>query len=73
MTMIRSPRWKLVHFADSSEGQLFNLQDDPTELHNLWDSTDAQTIKAELITAILDWRIAGSLVTQRWPQAAMGQ
>jgi len=71
MTMIRSARWKLVHFADSTEGQLFDLEDDPTELKNLWDRTETHAIKTELIARILDWRIAGSLVTQRWPQMAM--
>ncbi|WP_202814430.1 sulfatase [Falsirhodobacter sp. alg1] len=29
MTMVRSKEWKLVHFVDSAEGQLFDLRHDP--------------------------------------------
>jgi len=69
MTMIRTPRWKLVHFADSEEGQLFDLQEDPRETRNLWARSDLNETKTTLTAAILNWRIGSSLATQRWPQA----
>ena len=37
MSMVRDRRWKLVHVVDSPEGQLFDLDTDPRETHNLWD------------------------------------
>ena len=32
MTMIRDKKWKLIHFLDSNEEQLYNLKDDPMEM-----------------------------------------
>lgn len=69
MTMIRSERWKLVHFADSDEGQLFDLAADRREIRNLWNDPGAAAIKRELINEILKWRIDSALVTQKWTQS----
>jgi len=35
MLMVRSDRWKLVHFGRDLPPQLFNLVDDPLELSDL--------------------------------------
>jgi arylsulfatase A-like enzyme len=66
MTMIRDNRWKLVHFVDSEDGQLFDLEADPYELHNLWQDPACAEIKTHLITAILTWRIESGLNAQTW-------
>jgi arylsulfatase A-like enzyme len=71
MTMIRSQRHKLVHFVDSDEGQLFDMDDDPTEVNNLWSDPAHQTTKQELISAILTWRIESALKTQGWTLASV--
>ncbi len=54
MTMVRSQDWKLVHFVDSDEGQLFSLKDDPDECHNLWASELEQ--RQKLLNVLLNWR-----------------
>lgn len=56
MTMVRNTEWKLVHFMNSGEGQLFNLSDDPQERINLWHDADYATIKSQLLLQLLDWR-----------------
>lgn len=66
MTMIRSQRWKLVHFVDSDEGQLFDLEADPREMTNLWADPDKAAIRRELVDEILKWRIRSALKTQGW-------
>lgn len=66
MTMIRDQRWKLVHFIDSEEGQLFDLDADPQEIRSLWNDPDHQEIKADLIAEIFKWRSETSLTGQRW-------
>ena len=70
MTMVRSRHWKLVHFLDSDEGQLFDLQNDPDDFHNLWDEPAAAARKSELLNAMLDWRIRSGHQTrnrlQQW-------
>ena len=71
MTMIRSRRHKLVHFVDSDEGQLFDMDHDATEVNNLWSDPAHQAVKQELINAILTWRIESSLKTQGWTRASV--
>ncbi len=68
MTMVRSGPWKLVHFVDSEEGQLFNLESDPGERVNLWDSAAHADTCRELIGKILTWRIESARKTQGFVQ-----
>lgn len=68
MTMIRTGPWKLVHFVDSQEGQLFNLEADPGERVNLWDRPDHADRKRDLIDQILTWRIQSARKTQGFVQ-----
>jgi arylsulfatase len=65
MTMIRSREWKLVHFVDDADGQLFDLRQDPGEIRNLWNVPEHAAIKDELIRAILSWRIRSGLTAAR--------
>ena len=69
MTMIRGHDYKLVHFIDTDEGQLFDLRADPNELHNLWADPAQQSKRRELIDEILTWRIQSDLTTQGWTEA----
>lgn len=64
MTMIREGDWKLVHFVDCDEGQLFNLACDPDERDNLWNHPDHRVKKQALIDQILHWRIMSAHKTQ---------
>ncbi len=64
MTMIRSERWKLVHFLDQDYGQLFDLAADPGELDNLWDDAALADVKRSLLERLLNWRIESGLKTR---------
>jgi arylsulfatase len=66
MTMLRSREWKLVHFVEGGLGQLFDLANDPGEVHNLWDDPAAASKKRELLDALLNWRIASDVRTGEW-------
>jgi arylsulfatase A-like enzyme len=48
-TMFVTDGYKLVLFHGSEYGQLFNLQEDPQELHNLWDESAYEKVKCRLI------------------------
>ena len=61
MTMIRDKKWKLIHFLESQEGQLYNLIDDPMEARNLWNDPDYQKQKDHLQLQILNWRVRSQL------------
>ncbi|MDE2749692.1 MAG: sulfatase-like hydrolase/transferase [Chloroflexota bacterium] len=60
-TMIRSQRYKLVHFAGEEYGLLFDLETDPAEIDNRWDDEALAAIKRELLQALLNWRLESTL------------
>ncbi len=64
MTMIRSERWKLVHFLGQDYGQLFDLAADPGELKNLWHVAELADVKREFLDALLNWRIESGHATR---------
>lgn len=70
MTMVRSQTWKLVHFLDEDYGQLFDLQNDPDEVHNLWSDADSSGAKQELLKELREWRIRSGLQTANWCEDA---
>jgi arylsulfatase A-like enzyme len=57
MSMIRTEDWKLVHFVDYEDGQLFDLNADPAERENRWDDPDYREIRRDLRERLLRWRI----------------
>lgn len=69
MTMVRSREWKLVHFIDSSSGQLFDLVADPGETRNLWDDAAHIDKKRALLDVLRDWRMRSQLHTREWVKA----
>jgi arylsulfatase A-like enzyme len=66
MSMVRSRDWKLVHFLDSPEGQLFDLKNDPDEVQNLWSDADHIDMRRELLDELREWRIRSGLHTANW-------
>lgn len=71
MTMVLDGKIKLVHFVDSDEGQLFDLDNDPKEQINLWDDPSYASTRARMIDDILKWRSESSLKTQGFIQACV--
>ena len=69
MSMIRDNEWKLVHFVDEDEGQLFNLKNDPQEFTNLWNDPLHADKKQELIRQLLNWRTRSTVQTAPWAGA----
>ena len=66
MTMVRTDDWKLVHFLNTDDGQLFDLNEDPKETEDRWDDPAAQNIKRELLDTLLNWRIRSGVRTADW-------
>jgi arylsulfatase A-like enzyme len=50
---IRDARWKLICYPQINMNQLFDLQTDPNELHNLWENP-RHASKAKELTAMLE-------------------
>ena len=51
---IRSEDWKLTYFPRARTGMLFNLKDDPGELHNLYFDAAHSQVRHELTNDFLD-------------------
>ncbi len=71
MTMILDGTFKLVHFVDSDEGMLFDLEHDPNEQTNLWDDPAHLETRSHLVDEILKWRLKSSLKTQGFTEACV--
>ena len=68
---IYTDRWRYTIYPQMAEwGELFDLENDPAEQHNLFFSADSQPIRAELnhllATEFPPQPEAGSLVISRW-------
>ncbi|QDV63161.1 sulfatase family protein [Crateriforma conspicua] len=68
MTMVRDRQYKLVHFLDEPDGQLFDLQADPGELDNRWNDANLAEVKQRLLAELREWRIRSGLTTKDWCQ-----
>jgi arylsulfatase A-like enzyme len=64
VTMVRSARHKLVHFKGQEYGQLFDLEADPREVENLWQSPAHEGIKRALLDRLRDWLIESNYRTR---------
>ncbi|WP_164821375.1 sulfatase family protein [Paenibacillus koleovorans] len=52
---IRSVEYRLVFDADSGEGELYDMQTDPGEIHNLFGKPEHLAIQAELMQTLLTY------------------
>ena len=68
VTMVREGPYKLVHFIDCDDGQLFNLDEDPGERTNLWSDSNHSDVRQRLTDEILKWRLESSRRTQGFVQ-----
>jgi uncharacterized sulfatase len=46
-------RYKITVYYGREYGELFDLQEDPEEIHNLWDDPDCADLKAKLVMKLL--------------------
>lgn len=53
-TMLRDRRYKLVVYHGCGVGELFDLQEDPGEFNNLWDSAEHALMRCDLLRRSFD-------------------
>ena len=51
-------RWRLSIYLGPCRNELFDLEDDPGEMTNLWDSTDHASVRAMLVEKLAEMEIA---------------
>ncbi|HET8746331.1 MAG TPA: alkaline phosphatase family protein [Ramlibacter sp.] len=68
MTMLRTRRWKFVHFEDLPP-QLFDLEQDPQELCDLGRDPAYAAVREEMLARLFDWLRARKRATTIAPSA----
>jgi arylsulfatase A-like enzyme len=53
-TLVRTERYKLVVTHGLNTGELYDLEQDPQETHNLWNQPEAQPLKLEMFQRLCD-------------------
>ena len=66
VSMVRTKRWKLVHFLNESFGQLFDLEQDPLEERNLWSELSHRQQREDLVRTLHEWRLDSAYHTRDW-------
>ncbi len=57
-TMYRDRRWKLNVYHSHGVGELYDMETDPSEFDNLWDSPAHRNVRDELLRASFDATVA---------------
>ena len=68
--MIRAITGEAVHILGSEEGQLFDLLNDPEEIHNLWSDPQHAAMREKLTRDVLEWRMRSSVETMTVMESA---
>jgi arylsulfatase len=68
MLMMRTSTHKLVHYFGQSAGELYDVQQDPGETRNLWDSPEHQDLKKDLQLRLLEWMGTSCYITSGYKQ-----
>lgn len=67
IVMRRDARWKIVYYLGEPDGELYDMENDPAELHNLWASTDHTELRERLVKDLLVWSLRGSIASRQQP------
>lgn len=70
IVMRRCRDWKLVVYLDDEDGELYDLQKDPGENHNIWNNPANRQMRDQMIAHTLRWSVGGSLKANRRPGRA---
>ena len=57
---LRNARYRISVFQGLAWGELYDLETDPGELHNLWDVAEAAPVKAALLETLMQAELAHS-------------
>jgi hypothetical protein len=62
--MIRKAEWKYIHFSYYNKNLLFNLRDDPGEMHDLAGAAETASIERELHDTLTSMVDPGAVTTR---------
>ena len=59
--MLVTEKWKLLHYGSAPYGELYDVENDPDDIHNLWDDPHHAEIKQKLCERLLSELIDSEL------------
>jgi len=62
MVMRRDARWKIVYYLGEPDGELYDMQDDPQELANLWHDPEHLALRESMVKELLEWSLRGAVL-----------
>jgi len=68
--MFRDSRYKLNVYHGEQLGELYDMQEDPQELNNLWDDPDYGKVRMDLTDKLLEWMFRQELANGARGRAA---
>ena len=54
MRSLRNKQWRFTTFGEENWGELYDLETDPNETHNLWDHEHYADVKAALSLRMIE-------------------
>jgi arylsulfatase len=70
IVMKRDARWKVVYYLGESFGELYDMEQDPGELRNLWSLPEYAGRKDAMVKDLLEWSVRSALASRTPPSAA---
>lgn len=67
MVMCRDAKWKIVYYLGETSGELYDMEQDPGELRNLWTSNEHQALRDGMVKDLLEWSLRGSIGGRQQP------
>ena len=65
IVMRRDRRWKIVWYLNQQDGELYDLEADPTETCNLWFDDEHYGLRGNLLTELRDRAISGMVKSRQ--------
>lgn len=69
LVMKRDARWKIVYYLGESFGELYDMEQDPGELRNLWSLPEHAVQKDRMVKDLLEWSVRSALASRLAPTA----
>lgn len=65
IVMKRDAKWKIVYYLGESSGELYDMENDPEELRNLWTSPENAALKDQMVRDLLEWSVRSTLASRQ--------
>lgn len=67
IVMKRDARWKIVYYLGETFGELYDMEQDPGELRNLWSLPEHAALKEQMVKDLLEWSVRSVLASRQQP------